>query len=194
MSKRTLAVLAAGFLLVGGALAQPAPRSSNQADAQSDAQSGRNQSDLGYGPGMMGGGYGPGMMGGAYGPGMMGGAYGPGMMGGGYGPGMMGGWGPRAGVPCGPDIPNLTQDQRAKLDEIRRDAQQKQWALMQKMHEQPANSYPGGKFNEQAARAAYDRMASLQKQMFENSLNVKKRLDNILTPEQREQMQGRWSR
>lgn len=194
MSKRTCATLVAGLFLAGAAWAQPATSSSKQADAQSQAQPGRDQGSPGYGPGMMGGGYGPGMMGGGYGPGMMGGGYGPGMMGGGYGPGMMGGWGPRAGASCGPDIPNLTQEQRAKLDEISRDATQKHWALMQQMHQQPANIYPGGKFNEQAARAAYDRMASIQKQMFEHSLDVNKRLDNVLTPEQREQMQRRWSR
>ena len=203
MRIRASMIMAVGFLFAGGAWAQPATQSDKQPDSKSEAPSGTNQGGRGYGSGMMGGGYDPGMMGGGYGPGMMGGGYGPGMMGGGYGPGMMmgggygpgmmgGGYGPGSGANCGPGIPDLTQEQRTKLDEIWRDAQQKRWALMQKMHEQrPGNVYRDGKFNEQTARAAYDVMASFQKQMFENSMEVNKRIDNILTPAQRQQMQRR---
>jgi Spy/CpxP family protein refolding chaperone len=132
----------------------------------------------GMGPGMMGG-YGPGY---GMGPGMMGG-YGPGY---GMGPGMMGGYGPWGyGV-------DLTAEQRAKLAEIRQDMQRKQWALMGKMHEQGSpmyDAFAGGKFDEQAARKAFDAMTALRKQMFENWLEARKRMDAVFTPEQREQMQ-----
>jgi len=138
-----------------------------------------------------GGGYGmgPGMMGGD-GHGMMRG-YGHGMMGG-AGPGMMegcgqGGW--------GPNIPDLTNDQRSKIAAIQKEFRQKQWALMEKMHEnaESGNFYRGGKFDEQAARKAYDATTNLHKQMFENSLEAQKRMDAVLTTQQREQLQRRQS-
>jgi Spy/CpxP family protein refolding chaperone len=134
------------------------------------------------GSGPRGGGYG-------MGPGMMGGAYGPGMMGGyGYGPGMMGGYG--AGN-CGPDIPDLTNEQRAKIAGIQKEFRAKQWALMEQMHEQSpfGGFYRDGKFDEQAARKAYDATANLHKQMFENSLEMQKRIDSVLSAKQREQLQ-----
>lgn len=134
------------------------------------------------------GGRGPGMMGG-YGSGMMGG-YGPGMMGG-YGAGMMGGYG--AGG-WGPNIPDLTNEQRTKIADIQKDLRKKQWALMEKMHEDFAstNFYRSGKFDEQAARKAYDASASLHKQMFDNFIDAQKRIDSVLTPQQHEQLQRAW--
>lgn len=132
----------------------------------------------GMGPGMMGG-YG---QGGGMGPGMMGG-YGPGY---GMGPGMMGGYGPGGyGV-------DLSAEQRAKVAEIQKDVQRKQWDLMGKMHEQGSpmhEAFSSGKFDEQAARKAYDVMTTAHRQMFEISLEARKRMDAVLTPEQREQMQ-----
>jgi Spy/CpxP family protein refolding chaperone len=131
----------------------------------------------GMGPGMMGGGYGMGQgMMGEYG-------MGPGMMGG-YG---QGGWRSR--------IPNLTDEQRTTLDEVEKSHRQKQWQLMEKMHEfhfQSDNVYRDGKFDEQAARKNYDAMTALRKQMFENSIDERKRIESILTPQQREQIQRSW--
>lgn len=128
----------------------------------------------GMGPGMMGGyGMGPGMMGGGYGTGH-------GMMGGyGMGPGMM------------PAIPDLTKEQRDKIAGIQKETRQKQWALMEKMHDEydAASPYRGGKFDEQAARKAYETHEKLHRQMFENSLDAQKRIDGLLTPQQREQVQ-----
>lgn len=138
------------------------------------------------GPGMMGDGWGmgPGMMGG-YGPG---GGCGPGMMGGwGMGPGMMGGWGP-GGL-------NLSEEQRNKLAEANRELAAKQRTLMESMHAlhwRSADLYPGGNFDEQAARKAFDTMADLRKQMFELSLQARKSTDAILTPQQREQLRQGW--
>lgn len=139
----------------------------------------------GMGPGMMGGyGMGPGMMGG-YG-------MGPGMMGGGYGHGMMGGFGPG----WIPNVPDLSKEQREKISGIQKDLRQKQWALMDKMHDEfeSQNPYRGGKFDEQAARKAYETAEKLHRQMFENSLDAQKRIDGILTPQQREQLQRAWGR
>lgn len=141
----------------------------------------------GMGPGMMGGhGMGPGMMGGqGMGPGMM---DGHGMMGGCGMPGMMGGW--------DYGIPDLTNDQRAKIAAAEKEFRQKQWQVMEKMHDlqfQSPDIYRDGKFDEQAARKQYDAMAALRKQMFENSLEERKRIDAILTPQQREQLQRPWA-
>ncbi len=116
------------------------------------------------------------------GPVMMGGGYGPGY---GMGPGMMGSYGPGGyGV-------DLSAEQRAKLAEIQKDVQRKQWDLMGKMHEQGSpmhEAFSSGKFDEQAARKAYDVMTTAHRQMFEISLEARKRMDAVLTPEQREQM------
>jgi len=118
------------------------------------------------------------------GPGMMGGGgYGMGMGRGGYGmdPGMMGGYGPENWEPR---IPNLTDEQRTKLEEIEKNYRQKQWQLMEKMHDRNFQSdvYAGGKFDEQAARKNYEAMSGLRKQMFENTVEERKRIDSITSP------------
>lgn len=137
-----------------------------------------------YGPGYgmgPGGGYGPGygmgrgMMGGGYGPGY---GMGPGMMGGGYG-----------------YVPNLTPEQRTKLAEIQQEFAQQHWGLMSAMHSQGgpmAQFFGPGAGDEKAARQAYEAMAAAQKQMFEASLEMRKRMDAVLTQEQREQMRKYW--
>jgi Spy/CpxP family protein refolding chaperone len=136
------------------------------------------------GPGMMGGygsGYGmnPGMMGGM-------GGYGPGY---GMSPGMMGGYG---GYGYGPD---LNAEQRDKMAEIQQEFVQKHWDLMGKMHAQGgpmSGAFGRGDIDEKSARKSYEAMAEAQKQMFELSLQTRKRIDAVLTPEQREQMGRGW--
>jgi Spy/CpxP family protein refolding chaperone len=176
----------------------------------------------GMGPGMMGGygpgyGMGPGMMGGygpgGMGPGMMGGygpgyGMGPGMMGGygpgGMGPGMMGGYGPGYGM--GPGMMggyggyggygvDLSPEQRAKIADMQQEFARKQWESMAKMHAEGGPMYQAfgpGAFDEKAARNAYQAMVEAQKQMFEASLQMRKKIDGVLTPEQREQMGRGW--
>jgi Spy/CpxP family protein refolding chaperone len=175
--RNTLVVLIAGF---GIAAAVP----QGFADTASD-----NPSMMGgYGPGY---GMGPGMMGG-YGPG-----YGmdPGMMGygGGYGMGpgmMMGGCGSYgygwAGL-------NLTDAQRGKIAKIQEESARQRWDLMGKMHEQGfklRELYASGKLDDAAMRRAYDTMAAMRKSMFENDLEARKKLDAVLTKEQRQQLRG----
>jgi len=157
----------------------------------------------GQGPGMMGG-YGPGMMGGygaggyGMGPGMMGGygpggyGMGPGMMGGygsggyGMGPGMMGGAGPYAGL-------DLSSEQRSKIADIQQALWRKQWDLMGKMHEgrfHMHQQYGGAETDDSAVRKAYQAMADAHKQMFEATLDARRRIDAVLTKEQREKLKG----
>ncbi len=170
--KRTLigAAIAAAAILAGTALGQ----------------------GYGMGPGMMGGGYGPGygmgpgMMGGGYGPGygmgpgMMGGGYGPGQ---GMGPGMMGG-----GYGRGYAALDLSEDQRKKIDAIQEDVWRRQGALMGAMHAQAGRMHDDSGKDDAAARAAFDTMATMHKQMFETRLEARKRIDAVLTPEQRKQL------
>jgi len=122
------------------------------------------------------------------GPGMMGG-YGPGY---GMGPGMMGGFGPGFDYGYGVD---LSDDQRAKISEAQQELAQKHWELMGRMHQQGgpmSQAFGPGPIDEKAARKAYEAMAEAQKQMFELSLQARKRIDAVLTPEQREQMGRGW--
>ena len=141
----------------------------------------------GYGPGY---GMGPGMMGG-YGPGGYG--MGPGMMGGygsggyGMGPGMMWGYGPGGDNPL-----KLSDEQRRKISDIQEESWRKQWALMRSMHELQFRGEGTEPPNDAEARKLYQASADLRKQMFENSLDVRKRIDAVLTKEQREQMRRGW--
>ncbi len=146
-----------------------------------------------YGPGMMrgdGGGWGPGMMGGygggwGMGHGMMGG------YGGGMGPGMM--WGYGGDAYAGLD---LSADQRKKIAEIREQTRKSMWQLMGTMHEQGYHMHDlvrPGPFDEQAARKAYDSMAATQKSMFDLQLDAHRKIDAVLTPEQRDKLRKAWS-
>ena len=121
-------------------------------------------------------GYGPGA---GWGPGMM--SPGWGMM----GPNMMGrGW----GFDVMPS--DLTAEQRSKILDIQRDMRARQWPLMQQMHELMAAG--GAAQDDQAQRQAYDSVAALQKQMFENMLDARKRIDGVLTPQQRDEFRRGW--
>jgi Spy/CpxP family protein refolding chaperone len=113
------------------------------------------------------------------GPGMMGGGHGPGY---GMGPGMMGGYGP------GYAALNLTDEQRKKIDAIQEEVWSKQGELMGRMHAQSYRMHDFGKADDAAARKAFDEMATAHKQMFETRLEARKRIDAVLTPEQRKQL------
>lgn len=146
---------------------------------------GRGSGMMGPGYGMMGPGYGMNPDYGGGGPGNAGPGYGMGP-GHGMGPGMMGGW---RGLP-----PDLTPEQRKQIAEIQREQRSRQWPLMQQMHELmwADDSTEPGAFDEQAQRRNYDRLAGLRKQMFENQLEARKRIEAVLTPQQREQLRRGW--
>lgn len=149
------------------------------------AQPGEPGPGWSMGPGMMGGygyGYGPGW---GMGPGMMGGyGYGPGY---GRGPGMMG-LGAYGAL-------NLSDEQRAKIADIQRELSRKHWELMGKAFEERnrlLEQSESGKADDQAERKAFQAMAEARKQMFESSLDARKRIDALLTAEQREQLRRGW--
>ena len=109
-----------------------------------------HDSGMGSGCPMMGSGYGMGT-GQGMGPGMM---NGPGMMGRGQGMGMS------PALPSDLDEAGLSSEQRAKIQDIRRDFQRKQWKAMESMHEA----------------------------MWQRSDEMRKQIDAVLTPEQRQKL------
>ena len=85
----------------------------------------------------------------------------------------------------------LTSEQRATFDEIRRELRRKQGELMNRMHEQPFHMQDPlalASTDEEAARKSFDAMQVMMKQMFEVSLEAGKRMNAVLTDEQREQL------
>jgi len=148
--------------------------------AQSDGQ-GMMAGGTMMGPGMMG----QGMMGGMMGQGTMGGGMMEQGMTGGYGQGMGSGMMGRYG---GLD---LSDEQRAKIAGIQREVGRKQWELMAKMHDQKFHMhdlYGAGKVDDASARKAFDEMSDAHRQMFETTLEARKRIDSVLTDEQRKQL------
>jgi Spy/CpxP family protein refolding chaperone len=187
------------FPLLLGALILGAPSVQAQAAAPSEGKAAAGGKDaatndyrcpMGSGYGM-----GPGMTGGyGMGPGMMGGyGMGPGMMGGyGMGPGMMGGtgMGPRG-------LPDLTADQRTKIAKIRDETRKKNWELMgQLMDEQTrlGDLYEAPKQDSDAIGASYKKITELQRKMYESAADAHKRMEAVLTPEQKEKWWRSWRR
>jgi Spy/CpxP family protein refolding chaperone len=135
----------------------------------------------GMGPGMMGG-YGSGGYG--MGPGMMSGFGGYGM-----GPGMMHGAANEAYAGL-----DLSAEQRRKIADIQREAAKAQWQLMGTMHQQGYHMHGmfGPGVEEAEARKAFQTMTETQKAMFEMQLETRRRIDAVLTKEQREQLRRHW--
>jgi len=160
----------------------------------------------GYGGrrGMMGG------WGGGYGPGMMGGwgdGHGPRMMGrwsGEYGPGMMNGWGGGwdSGYFMGPGMMRgrglagaglaLSDEQKDKIEKIHANVADTQWnlagnifAAAGKLHELLASEAP----DRAAVQSAYKALSDLRLQQLEASLDMRAKVDAVLTKEQREWLQ-----
>lgn len=122
-----------------------------------------------------------------YGPGMMGG-YGNGY---GMGPGMMGGYANDAYAGL-----DLTPEQRKKIADIQQETSKAMWQLMGTMHEQGYHMqgmFGPGSVDEAAARKSFQTMTETQKAMFEMQLGARKRIDAVLTNEQREKLRQYWS-
>jgi Spy/CpxP family protein refolding chaperone len=176
--------------LLGAVLALSAPLAAIAADQSNGAAPGYG----GYGPGMMRG-YGPGMMGGygpgyGMGPGMMGG-YGPGY---GMGPGMMGmGFGRMGGL----WELDLKDDQMDKIGKIREELWARQRGLMQQMWEEQdklRQLYYADKPDRAAIDKATTRLGELQRQAMDAHLDAEKKIEDVLTKEQREQLRQSYRR
>lgn len=187
MNWKKIATAAAVALGVVGAaaFAQPIVQSA-QAHGMMGGYGNASASGYGMGPGMMGG-YGGGY---GMGPGMMGG-YGGGY---GMGPGMMGGYGGyhMGGSGLGPIYRlNLTDEQRKQVDGIQEGLRKKNWDLMGKMQDEASklSGLGADKRDRPAILAANKRMFELRQQMLENRLDAQDKIEGLLTPQQKEQLQ-----
>ena len=109
----------------------------------------------------------------------------------GMGPGMMGGYeegGMSPGMTRGYADLKLTTEQRDKIAEIQSELFKKRSALMSGMHEQRQQAFRSGKADEATMRRSFAAMQAAQKEMFEASLDARKRMEAVLTPEQRKQL------
>jgi Spy/CpxP family protein refolding chaperone len=134
------------------------------------------------GPGW-GSGHGYGMREGG-GPMMMG--AGPGS-GSGYGMGMgMGMMGSQGAMGWGLERLDLSADQRTRIAAIHDELHQRHWAQMQAMH---AGSGPMAAWADEATqRQRFEQMSALHKQMFDAQLDARRRILEVLTPAQRQQL------
>ena len=135
-----------------------------------------------------------------HGYGMMGGYGGYGMMGGfghgawGMGPGAMG-----YGFGAWGDGLDLSQAQDKKIGEIQKALFDKQWPLMQAMHEtmmKGAWAAPGARLDVDAVMKRAKALSDIRLQMLRNRLESLQQFQAVLTPEQRKELQGRgpWGR
>lgn len=144
----------------------------------------------GMGPGNgMGPGYGMGQ-GYGMGPGMMGGyGMGPGMMGGyGMGQGMMGGY--LYGL-------DLSDAQRSKINEIQDETRKQHWSMMGAIMDEQSklrDLYGAEKPDNDAIEKSYKRIGEIQQKMYESAIDAHKRMDAVLTDEQRAKMRSQWRR
>jgi Spy/CpxP family protein refolding chaperone len=114
----------------------------------------------------------------------------------GMGPNMMGGYGMGQGSMRG--SPNgalaslkLSADQQKKIADIRSTSSKAMWQLMGTMHEQDGHMqgmYGPGSVDEAGARKSFQTMTETRQAMFDLQLDTRKKIDSVLTKEQREQL------
>jgi Spy/CpxP family protein refolding chaperone len=82
----------------------------------------------------------------------------------------------------------LTADQRNKVTEIERDLKRKQWKLVGSIRElrwKQQDAFKAPEVDVEAVRRNFEEMSALRKQMFELAVDGRKRLESVLTREQR---------
>jgi Spy/CpxP family protein refolding chaperone len=135
----------------------------------------------GMGPDMMNrSGYGYGTL-----PGFIAGPGGYGM-----GAGLMGGFSDDAYAGL-----DLSAEQRSRIAQIQQATAKAQWQLMGTMHEQGYHMYGNagpGAFDEAGARKSFEAMTETRKAMFEAQIEARKKIDAVLTPQQRELLRQHW--
>ena len=84
----------------------------------------------------------------------------------------------------------LTVDQRNKLTEIDRDLKRKQWNFVGALRElrwKQQDAFKAAEVDVDAVRRNYEETSALRKQMFDLALDGRKRVEGVLTREQRVQ-------
>jgi Spy/CpxP family protein refolding chaperone len=82
----------------------------------------------------------------------------------------------------------LTAEQRNKLTEIERDLKRKQWKLVGAIRElrwKQQDAFKAAEVDVEAVRRNYEETSALRKQMFDLALDGRKRVEGVLTREQR---------
>lgn len=82
----------------------------------------------------------------------------------------------------------MTADQRKAVTEIERDLKRKQWTFIGSLRElrwKQEEAFGAPEVDAQAARRNYDEITALRRQMFEATLDSRKRIEAVLTKEQR---------
>ena len=85
----------------------------------------------------------------------------------------------------------LTVDQRNKLTEIERDLKRKQWPLMGSIRElrwKQQDAFKAAEVDVEAVRRNFEETSALRKQMFDLAIEGRKRVESVLTREQRAQV------
>jgi Spy/CpxP family protein refolding chaperone len=83
---------------------------------------------------------------------------------------------------------DLTPEQRAKMTEIERDLKRKQWSLLGSLRElrwKQEDVFRKPEVDAAEARRTYDAMAAVRKDMFAAALDARKKMEGVLTAEQR---------
>ncbi|AOF87191.1 LTXXQ motif family protein [Hydrogenophaga sp. RAC07] len=113
----------------------------------------------------------------------------PTMVGDGYGYGMgMGMMESPGAMVWGLERLDLSADQRTRIAAIQNELHERSWASMQAMH---AGSSPMTTWAEEGAqRQRFEQMSALRQQMFNAHLEARKRILEVLTPQQRERLTG----
>ena len=86
---------------------------------------------------------------------------------------------------------DLTKDQRAKINKIQDDMRKQHWALMGKMMDEQTklrDLYDEEKLDAKKISAVSDAVHALRKQMMESRIEATNRMREVLTKEQREQL------
>lgn len=122
----------------------------------------------------------------------MGPQMGPVMMGGGYGsgPGMMAGCAHIAYAGL-----DLTAEQHKAIASIQEQASKAMWQLMTTVHghgHHMQGMFGPSPLDEAEARKAFQAITEAQKAMFELQLNTRKKVDEVLTKDQREKLNLQW--
>jgi Spy/CpxP family protein refolding chaperone len=102
------------------------------------------------------------------------------------------GEGPSPGVIAGissADLASLTMsdEQRAKVTEIERDFRRKQWAFVGAMRElrwKQQDAMMAAELDADAARRNFEGLAKVRREMFEASVETRKRVEAVLSKEQ----------
>lgn len=87
---------------------------------------------------------------------------------------------------------SLSAEQRAQVEEIALDLRDRQRALMRQMHAYAAPQSGGGG-SAQDEQVARSELAALHREMLENTIAARRRIEALLTPEQRQEWRRGWA-